>query len=147
MEAVESIPPTQPSVDAPTPMLLTIEGITEPTVLRYFETLNAGDFKDTSALFAADGTMRPPFESGITGPIAIVAYLQQEAQGMKLEPRQGITQTLDNEQIQVQVTGKVQTSWCGVNVSWLFVLNQQREIVTATVKLLASPQELVNLRR
>ncbi len=91
--------------------------------------------------------MRPPFESGITGPIAIVAYLQQEAQGMKLEPRQGITQTLDNEQIQVQVTGIVQTSWCGVNVSWLFVLNQQREIVAATVKLLASPQELVNLRR
>lgn len=66
---------------------------------------------------------------------------------MKLEPRQGIAQTLDNEQIQVQVTGKVQTSWCGVNVSWLFVLNQRREIVAATVKLLASPQELVNLRR
>lgn len=147
METVESMPPTQPSVDAPAPMLLTIEGITEPTVIRYFETLNAGDFKETSALFAADGTMRPPFESGIMGSEAIVAYLQQEAQGMKLEPRQGITQTLDNEQIQVQVTGIVQTSWCGVNVSWLFVLNQQREIVAATVKLLASPQELVNLRR
>lgn len=147
METAESMPSTQPSVDAPAPMLLTIEGIAEPTVLRYFETLNAGDFDDTSALFAADGTMRPPFESGIIGPEAISAYLQQEAQGMKLEPRQGIAQTLDNEQIQVQVTGKVQTSWCGVNVSWLFVLNQRREIVAATVKLLASPQELVNLRR
>jgi len=64
---------------------------------------------------------------------------------MKLEP-QGIAQSLDNKQIQAQVTGKVQTS-CGVNVSWLFVLNQQREITAATIKLLASPQELVNLRR
>lgn len=147
METAESLPPTQPSVDAPAPMLLTIEGITEPIVIRYFETLNAGDFDDTSALFAADGTMRPPFESSIMGPEAISAYLQQEAQGIKLEPHQGMAQTLDNEQIQVQVTGKVQTSWCGVNVSWLFVLNQQRQIVAATVKLLASPQELVNLRR
>lgn len=59
METAESMPSTQPSVDAPAPMLLTIEGIAEPTVLRYFETLNAGDFDDTSALFAADGTMRP----------------------------------------------------------------------------------------
>jgi len=50
-----------------------------------------------------------PFESGIVGPDAIAAYLQQEAQGMKLEPRQGIAQSLDNKQIQAQVTGKVQT--------------------------------------
>jgi hypothetical protein len=147
MEEAESMPPTQPSVDAGAAVSLTIEGITEPTVLHYFETLNTGDFEATAALFAADGIMRPPFESGIVGPDAIAAYLQQEAQGMKLEPRQGIAQSLDNEQIQAQVTGKVQTSWCGVNVSWLFVLNQQREITAATIKLLASPQELVNLRR
>ena len=75
MEKVESIPPKQTSVDAPTPMLMTIEGITEPTVLRYFETLNAGDFENTAALFAADGAIHPPFESGIVGPEAIAAYL------------------------------------------------------------------------
>jgi hypothetical protein len=129
------------------PTSLTIEGITEPTVLRYFETLNAGDFETTAALFALDGALHAPFESAIVGPEKIATYLQQEAQGMKLEPRQGIAQTLDNEQLQVQVTGKVQTSWCGVNVSWLFVLSQEREILAATVKLLASPQELLNLRR
>lgn len=147
MKAAESMPPTQPSVDATATVTLTIEGVTEPTVLRYFETLNAGDFNATSALFAADGAMHPPFESAIVGSDAIRAYLQQEAQGMKLEPRQGIAQTLDNEQIHVQVSGKVQTSWCGVNVSWLFILSQEHEILSATVKLLASPQELINLRR
>lgn len=147
MKAAESMPPTQPSVDATASVSLTIEGVTDPTVLRYFETLNTGDFEATAAVFATDGAMRPPFESEIVGPDAIAAYLQKEAQGMKLEPRQGIAQKLDNEQIQVQVTGKVQTSWCGVNVSWLFVLNQEHEILSATVKLLASPQELLNMRR
>jgi hypothetical protein len=143
MNAAESTPPTQPSASEQ----LTIEGITEPTIVSYFETLNAGEFEATSALFAADGAMHPPFESAIMGPAAIAAFLQQEAQGMKLEPREGIAQTLENEQTQVQVAGKVQTPLFGVNVSWLFILNQQREITTAKIKLLASPQELLNIRR
>ena len=126
---------------------LTIESITEPTVLRYFEMVNAGEFEATANLFAVDGTMHPPFESAVVGPQNIFAYLQQEARCMKLEPRQGISQTLENEHIQVQVTGKVQTSWCGVNVSWIFILNQKREILTTTIKLLASPQELLSLQR
>lgn len=34
-----------------------------------------------------------------------------------------------------------------VNVAWLFILNpQQKKIMAVTVKLLASPQELLNLR-
>lgn len=143
----EFMRPTQPSVDATGSLGTMIEGVTEPTVLRYFETLNAGDFEATSGLFAAEGTLHAPFESPLVGQEAIAAYLKQEAQGMKLEPCQGITQTLDNDQIQVQVSGKVQTSWCGVNVSWLFVLSQDHSILAATIKLLASPQELLNLRR
>ena len=126
---------------------LSIEGITEPTILRYFGILNAGDFEAAAALFAADGVMYPPFEEGIIGPEAIAAYLHQEAQGIKLEPRQGVIQPLEDDSLDVQVTGKVQTSWCGVNVSWLFLLNQQRQIVKAKIKLLASPQELINLQR
>ena len=129
------------------PSKLTIEGVTESAVLRYFETLNAGDFEATSALFAADGAMHPPFESALVGPDSITTYLKQEAQGMRLEPRQGIAQTVDNGQIQFQVTGKVQTAWCGVNVSWLFVLNQEHKILAATIKLLASPQELLNMQK
>jgi len=143
MQSVDSFSPNQP-VSATS---LTIEGVTEPRILSYFETLNAGDFEATAALFATDGMMKPPFESNIVGADRIAAYLNQEALGIKVEPRQGIAQALEHDQIQVQVTGKVQTSLFGVNVSWLFVLSQQREIVAATIKLLASPQELLSLRR
>lgn len=124
-----------------------IEGITETSILRYFETLNAGEFEATAALFAVDGVMRPPFESDIVGTDAIVAYLKQEGQNIKAYPNAGIAETLENATIQVQVTGKAQTSWCSVNVLWLFILNQQREILYTRIKLLASPQELLSLRR
>jgi hypothetical protein len=126
---------------------LQIEGITESTILHYFQTLNSGDFSKTVALFAEDGIMRPPFESDLVGRDAIVDYLQQEAQDVKAYPREGIVETLDSENIQFQITGKAFTSWCGVNVLWLFILNQKRQILYTRVKLLASPQELLALRR
>ncbi|MBW4425834.1 MAG: ketosteroid isomerase family protein [Nostoc desertorum CM1-VF14] len=124
-----------------------IEGITETNVLRYFETLNAGEFEATAALFAIDGVMRPPFESDIVGIDAIAAYLKQEGQNIKAYPNTGIAEALENATIQVQVTGKAQTSWCSVNVLWLFILNQQGQISYTKIKLLASPQELLSLRR
>lgn len=124
-----------------------IQGITEPTIRRYFETLNAQDFLLTAALFAEDGVMHPPFESGILGLDAIATYLQREAQNIKAYPHQEITENADSGQLQVQVAGKAQTSWCGVNVLWLFILNQQRQIVNLRIKLLASPQQLLALRR
>lgn len=142
----ESMPQIQSSIDSSNADI-TIEGITEPTILRYFETLNAEDFEACAALFAADGVMYPPFETGIVGSEAIANYLHQEAQGMKLEPREGISKSIENDCLEVQVAGKVQTSLFGVNVSWLFVLNQQREIFSTKIKLLASPQELLNIRR
>lgn len=123
-----------------------IEGITEPCILNYFRTLNAGDFLATSSLFAQDGIMHPPFESDIIGTDAIAAYLQKEAQGVKAYPSQGTIENLANNHIQVQVTGKAQTSWCGVNAMWLFILNEQRQIAYTKIKLLASPQELLTLR-
>ena len=125
---------------------LLIEGITEPTIQLYFTTLNAGEWIKTAELFAIDGVMHPPFESGIVGSDAIATYLEKEAQNVKAYPRQGIAKTGENNQIQVEVTGKVDTSWCGVNVSWLFILNQQQEIIYTRIKLLASAQELLNLR-
>ncbi|MBP5975090.1 nuclear transport factor 2 family protein [Brasilonema sp. CT11] len=124
-----------------------ISGITEPTVLHYFQSLNAGKFEETAALFAEDGVMHPPFESGIVGRDAITRYLQQEAQNVKAYPREGVVETLEEEQIQYQVTGKAQTSWCSVNVLWIFILNKQKEIHYTRIKLLASPKELLNLRR
>ncbi|AFZ58172.1 nuclear transport factor 2 family protein [Anabaena cylindrica FACHB-243] len=125
-----------------------ISGITEPTILLYFTTLNAGEFTATAGLFAEDGVMHPPLESAIVGRDAIATYLHQEAQNIKAEPYQGITENLvtNQIQIQIQVTGKVQTSWCSVNALWLFILNHQKQIVDARIKLLASRQELIALR-
>jgi hypothetical protein len=126
---------------------ISIEGVTETTILRYFSTLNAGEFAATAALFAEDGVMYPPFESGFVGTEAIATYLEQEAKDIKADPHQGITTTLEDNQIQIQVAGKAFTSWCGVNVLWLFILNQQGQIQETKIKLLASPQELIALRR
>jgi Nuclear transport factor 2 (NTF2) domain len=124
-----------------------IEGITEPIISLYFQTLNAGDFEATVQLFAENGIMHPPFESDITGRNAILEYLNQEAQGIKAYPRQGIIEAIENGQFQVQVSGKAETSWCGVNITWLFILNEQKEIIDTKIKLLASPQELLKLRK
>ncbi|BAZ66728.1 MAG: ketosteroid isomerase family protein [Pelatocladus maniniholoensis HA4357-MV3] len=135
------------SSSANTTQELTIEGITEPTILAYFQTLNAGDFNATANLFANDGVMHPPFESGIVGPEAIVNYLNKEALGIEASPQQGIFETIEEDLIQFQVTGKAQTSWCGVNVLWQFVINQEREILYTKIKLLASPQELLKMQR
>ena len=123
-----------------------IAGITKPTVLRYFETLNAGDFEDTANLFAEDGVLHAPFEEPIIGSISIASYLKTEARGMQLEPQQGVSQILEDGNVEVQVSGRVQTSAFGINVAWLFLLNSDQKILSVTVKLLASPQELLNLR-
>jgi len=123
-----------------------IAGITKPTVLRYFETLNAGDFEATANLFAEDGVLHAPFEEPIIGRISIATYLKTEARGMQLEPQQGVSQILEEGNVEVQVSGRVQTSAFGINVAWLFLLNSDQKILSVTVKLLASPQELLNLR-
>ncbi|MEG4233487.1 nuclear transport factor 2 family protein [Microcoleus sp. Pol11C3] len=123
-----------------------IAGITMPTVLRYFETLNAGDFEATANLFAEDGVLHAPFEDPITGRISIATYLKTEARGMQLEPQQGVSQILEDGNVEVQVSGRVQTSAFGVNVGWLLLLNSDQKLLSVTVKLLASPQELLNLR-
>lgn len=129
------------------PTILSIEAVSEPTILQYFATLNAGDFAATSRLFALDGAMHPPFEEPLVGHEAIHAYLSQEATGMILSPQEAIVQPQPNDNLEIQVRGQVQTAWFGVNVAWLFVLNPQRQITLAVIKLLASPQELLNLRR
>ena len=123
-----------------------IAGITKPTVLRYFETLNAGDFEATANLFAEDGVLHAPFEEPIIGSSSIATYLKTEARGMQLEPQQGVSEILEDGNVEVQVSGRVQTSAFGINVAWLFLLNSDQKLLSVTVKLLASPQELLNLR-
>lgn len=127
-----------------------IAGITRPVILNYFEALNAGQFAAAAALFAPDGVMYPPFEEGIEGPEAIADYLATEAKGMMLQPREGVTEPIEAEGrvlMEVQVTGRVQTSLFSVNVRWTFTLMPDDQIAAVTIKLLASPEELLKLRR
>ncbi len=87
-----------------------IAGITNPAVLRYFETLNAGDFAAAANLFADDGVLHAPFEEPIIGKSSIATYLKTEARGMQLQPQQGVSKILEDGQVEVQVSGRVQTS-------------------------------------
>lgn len=122
--------------------MLSIDGISHPTILQYFETLNAGDFEATSELFGADGAMQPPFENPIVGSDAISAYLKKEAPGLTALPQAGISTDPD-----YQVNGRVQMPMFGVNVTWYFTLNSIDQFTFVRIKLNASPQELVKLRQ
>ena len=139
-----STPTAQPNATASTNAA--IVGVDEPAILRYFETFNEGLFQATGQLFAVHGEMQPPFEAAVVGTDAITAYLQTEATGFKLLPRQGVVKPLDGDCTEVQVVGKVQTPLFAVNVSWQFVLNAEKKLLLANIKLLASPQELLSLR-
>ena len=124
---------------------LSIEGITESAITNYFTTFNQAKFNQTAALFAEEGELLAPFEKPIIGREKIASYLEQEAKGMSALPRQGI---LDSESAlkTYKVVGKVKTSLFSVNVAWFFSLNSDLQIAIARIKLLASPQELLNLK-
>ena len=142
MDSQTTLPTTESSQTEPIAPV-----ITEPTIAHYFETFNAADFEATANLFAPDGELHAPFESPIAGQEAIVAYLEQEAKGMRLEPRQFVSQILETGETEVKVSGKVQTPLFGVNVTWTFVLNERSEIVMAGVKLLAALEDLLKLKQ
>jgi hypothetical protein len=126
---------------------LTIDGVSEPNIIHYFNTLNAEDYHSVAKLFASAGALYPPFEEPIVGYEAIATYLEQEASGMRLFPKRGTQDLNQDGETHVHVMGKVQTPMFRVNVSWRFVLNAQHEILSARIQLLASPQELLKLRR
>ena len=134
----------------PAPTTLTVEGITEPTVLKYFESMNADDFETAIGLFTTDGALQPPFQKPIVGHEGIAAYMRAEAQGLNIMPKQGISESLPDGSKQVKVTGVVQTPWFGVNVgmniSWRFLLNPEGKVFFVAIDMLASPAELLNLR-
>ncbi|PSF37070.1 nuclear transport factor 2 [Aphanothece hegewaldii CCALA 016] len=125
----------------------TIEGITEPVILNYFNYLNAGDFEATANLFAPDGILQPPFESPIIGREAIADYLTLEGRGLELYPKQGSIEPTEDEQTKIVVVGNVKTPLLGVNVSWYFILTPNSEIAFAEIRLLASLQELLHLKK
>jgi len=134
----------------PAPSKVTIAGVMEPAVLNYVEAMNADNFKAAVELFTVDGALQPPFQKPIVGREAIAKYMSEEAQGLNMMPQQGICETNPDGSKQIKVTGVVQTPWFGVNVgmniAWRFLINPQGKIFFVAIDMLASPQELLNLR-
>lgn len=128
-----------------------IEGVTHPTVLGYIDNMNANDFEAAANLFAADGALQPPFQKPITGRQAILAYMREECQGLRMMPEQGIVESQEEGYTPIKVTGKVQTPWfgnsVGMNIAWRFLLNAEGKIFFVAIDLLASPKELLTLVR
>ncbi|AFZ37104.1 water-soluble carotenoid protein [Stanieria cyanosphaera PCC 7437] len=124
---------------------LQIAGITNPTILDYFNTINQEEFIETANLFNENGVLYAPFESPLEGKQAIASYLEKEAKDMKLEPKQGISENLADNLELIKVTGKVHTSLFSVNVRWEFTINSSQQLEAVKIKLLASPQELLKL--
>ena len=118
----------------------------EPTVGRYFQTFNQGDFLATAGLFSEAGQLLPPFEEPIVGRDAIHTYLKHEADGMEATPKELVVEPLAGDRKQVTVKGSVKAIVFKVNAAWLFTLNAQGKIDQVQVKLLASLQELLTLR-
>ncbi|WAL62375.1 orange carotenoid-binding protein [Thermocoleostomius sinensis] len=143
--------PVVPPKDASQRTQVTIEGITNPTVLSYMNNLNANDFGALIDLFAPDGALQPPFQRPIVGRDAILRFFNEECQNLNLLPERGVSEPAEGGYTQIKVTGKVQTPWfgaaVGMNMAWRFLLNPQGKIFFVAIDLLASPKELLNLIR
>jgi hypothetical protein len=130
---------------------VSIEGVTNQTVLDYMNNLNANDFGTLINLFTPDGALQPPFQKPIVGRDGILRFFNEECQNLVLLPERGITEPADDGFTQIKVTGKVQTPWfgagVGMNISWRFLLNPENKIFFVAIDLLASPKELLNLIR
>ena len=129
---------------------VSIEGVTNSTVLDYINNMNANDFETAAGLFISDGALQPPFQRPIIGTEAILAYMREECQNLKMVPERGVVETPEDGYTPIKVTGTVQSPWfgsVGMNISWRFVLNPQGKIFFVAIDLLASPKELLNLVR
>jgi hypothetical protein len=143
--------PVAPPKDAAQRTQVSIEGVTNSTVLAYINNMNANDFDAVIDLFTPDGAMQPPFQKPIVGRDNVFRYLREECQNLKLMPERGIAEPAADGYNQIKVTGKVQTPWfggnVGMNMAWRFLLDPQGKIFFVAIDLLASPKELLNLVR
>ncbi|MGB3534789.1 MAG: orange carotenoid-binding protein [Microcoleaceae cyanobacterium] len=130
---------------------VTIEGVTNSTVLEYMNNLNANDFETLINLFEPDGALQPPFQKPIVGKDNVLRFFKEECQNLKLIPERGVEEAAEDGYTQIKVTGKVQTPWfggnVGMNIAWRFLLNPNNKIFFVAIDLLASPKELLNLVR
>ena len=130
---------------------VSIEGVTNDTVSKYMNNLNANDFDALIELFAADGALQPPFRKPIVGKEAILKFFKEECQNLNLIPERGTEESPEDGYTPIKVTGKCQTPWfcaaVGMNIAWRFLLNPDGKIFFVAIDLLASPKELLNLIR
>jgi hypothetical protein len=130
---------------------VSIEGVTNSTVLEYMNNLNANDFEALIELFEPDGALQPPFQKPIVGKDNVLRFFREECQNLKLLPERGVEEAAEDGYTQIKVTGKVQTPWfggnVGMNIAWRFLLNPNSKIFFVAIDLLASPKELLNLVR
>ena len=154
-QKMEEYTPVSEPVVAPTEESerseVTIEGVTNQTVLDYMNNLNANDFDALIELFTPDGALQPPFKRPIVGKDAVLQFFRQDCQNLKLIPEQGVAEPAEENFTQIKVTGKCQTPWfgadVGMNIAWRFLLNPENKIFFVAIDLLASPKELLNLVR
>jgi hypothetical protein len=143
--------PVTPPKDIGKRTQVTIEGVTNSTILDYMNYLNANDFEALIALFVPDGALQPPFQRPIVGKDNILRFFREECQNLKLLPERGVSEPADDGYTQIKVTGKVQTPWfggnVGMNIAWRFLINPDGKIYFVAIDLLASPKELLNLAR
>jgi hypothetical protein len=143
--------PFVPPTDKSRRSSVTIEGVSNQTVIDYMNNLNANDFDTLINLFAPDGALQPPFQRPIVGRDAVYRFFREECQNLRLIPERGIQEAADQGYTQIKVTGKVQTPWfganVGMNIAWRFLITPEDKIFFVAIDLLASPQELLNLSR
>ena len=143
--------PVAPPVEMSQRTKVNIEGVSNPTVLNYMNLLNANDFDELIKLFVVDGALQPPFKKPVVGKDAVLKFFKEECPNLKLAPKRGVEEAVEDGYTQIKVTGKVQTPWfgaaVGMNMSWRFLLNSENKIFFVAIDLLASPKELLNLAR
>ncbi|WP_036485936.1 orange carotenoid-binding protein [Myxosarcina sp. GI1] len=143
--------PVAPPKDMSQRTEVAISGVTNPTVLKYMNLLNANDFDALIELFAPDGALQPPFRRPIVGKEAVLRFFREECQNLKLIPERGVSEPAEEGYTQIKVTGNVQTPWfgagVGMNIAWRFLLNSENKIFFVAIDLLASPKELMNFAR
>jgi hypothetical protein len=141
--------PVVPPVEMSQRTKVSIEGVTNSTVLNYMDNLNANDFGALIQLFADDGALQPPFKRPVVGKDAIFRFFNEECQNLKLKPERGVVEPTEDGFTQIKVTGKVQTPWfggkVGMDIAWRFLLNPDNKIFFVAIDLLASPKELLNI--
>ena len=115
-------------------------------VAQYFSLFNLGEYHQVAKLFAVKGSLYPPFEAPIVGQDEIAAYLIKEADGMRLEPSDLDVHAMADGGFKVHVRGKVTALVFKVSVTWCFILNENNEIESVRVDLLATLEELLKLR-